>query len=105
MNKGYKNALLLVTKAIDKIMLGGEAVTKEDLVISKLLGQDLVKYRSLFPHLSAAFPLSNENKHPSKGDNIKYTQTRSIKILFAGLYQETLLMGRKKVATKKNIKK
>jgi DNA polymerase elongation subunit (family B) len=77
MKEGYENALLLVTKAIDKIMLGGEAVTQEDLVISKLLGQDLMKYRSLFPHVSAAIQLSNEDKHPSKGDTIKYIHTDS----------------------------
>jgi DNA polymerase elongation subunit (family B) len=76
-NKGYENALLLVTKAIDKIMLGGDEVKQEDLVISKLLGMDLVKYRNLFPHVSAAIQLSNENKHPSKGDTIKYIHTDS----------------------------
>jgi DNA polymerase elongation subunit (family B) len=76
-NKGYENALLLVTKAIDKIMLGGENITQGDLVISKLLGQDLVKYKSLFPHVSAAIQLSSEDKHPSKGDAIKYIYTNS----------------------------
>jgi DNA polymerase-2 len=55
MDKGYENALLLVTKAIDKIMLGGEGIIQEDLVISKLLGQDIIKYRNLFPHVSAVF--------------------------------------------------
>jgi DNA polymerase-2 len=77
MKEGYENALLLVTKAIDKIMLGGEAITQEDLVISKLLGQDLLRYKSLFPHVSAAIQLSNENKHPSKGDTIRYIHTDS----------------------------
>jgi hypothetical protein len=37
MNKGYENALLLVTSSIDKIMLDGEDVTQDDLVVSKLL--------------------------------------------------------------------
>jgi DNA polymerase elongation subunit (family B) len=77
MNKGYENALLQVTKAIDKIMLGGEDIAQEDLVISKLLGQDLVKYKSLFPHVSAAIQLSNKDKHPSKGDTIRYIYTNS----------------------------
>jgi DNA polymerase elongation subunit (family B) len=72
MNKGYENALLLVTKAIDKIMLGGQDITQGDLVISKLLGQDITKYKSLFPHVSAAIQLSSEDKLPSKGDTIKY---------------------------------
>jgi DNA polymerase elongation subunit (family B) len=69
-DKGYENALLLVTKAIDKIMLGGQDIIQDDLVVSKLLGQDIIKYRSLFPHVSAAIQLSNEDKHPSKGDII-----------------------------------
>jgi DNA polymerase elongation subunit (family B) len=76
-NKGYENALLLVTKAIDKIMIGGDDITKNDLVISKLLGQNIQKYRSLFPHVSAAIQLSNKNRHPSKGDAIKYIYTDS----------------------------
>src|SRR5215204_1438069 len=77
MNKGYENALLLVTKAIDKMMIGGEDITQGDLVISKLLGQDITKYKSLFPHVSAAIQLSNEDKHPSKGDTIKYIYKNS----------------------------
>lgn len=77
MNKGYENALLLVTKAIDKIMLGGEDISHDDLIISKLLGQDPVKYKSLFPHVSAAIQLSSEDKYPSKGDTIKYIYTES----------------------------
>jgi hypothetical protein len=43
-----------------------------------LLGQDLRKYRSLFPHVSAAIQSSNnEEKLPSKGDTIKYIYTNS----------------------------
>jgi DNA polymerase elongation subunit (family B) len=76
-DKGYENALLLVTKAIDKIMLGGHEVTRNDLVISKLLGQNVEKYRSLFPHVSAAIQLSNEDRHPSKGETIRYIYTDS----------------------------
>jgi DNA polymerase elongation subunit (family B) len=75
-NKGHENALLLVTKAIDKIMIGGEDVTKKDLVI-KLLGQSIEKYRSLFPHVSAAIQLSGEDRRPSKGDTIRYIYTDS----------------------------
>jgi DNA polymerase elongation subunit (family B) len=76
-SKGYENALLLVTKAIDKIMIGGDGVYQDDLVISKLLGQNIEKYRSLFPHVSAAIQLSGEGKHPSKGDTIRYMYTDS----------------------------
>jgi DNA polymerase elongation subunit (family B) len=42
-------------------MIGGDDVTKNDLVISKLLGQNIEKYRSLFPHVSAAIQLNNED--------------------------------------------
>ena len=77
-NKGYENALLLVTKAIDKIMIGGDDIIQDDLIIHKLLGQDIIKYKSLFPHVSAAIQLSNdEDKLPSKGDTIKYVYTNS----------------------------
>jgi DNA polymerase elongation subunit (family B) len=77
-SKGYENALLLVTKAIDKIMTG-EEIRQEDLVISKLLGQDIEKYNSLFPHVSAAIQLSNTGggKQPTKGDTIQYIYTNS----------------------------
>jgi DNA polymerase elongation subunit (family B) len=69
------------------IILAGENIIQEDLVISKLLGQDIIKYRSLFPHVSAAIQLSNEGEHPSKGDTIKYIiQTHYTKIYSAELY-------------------
>ena len=56
-NKGYENGLLLVTKAIDRIITA-EDITQQDLVVSKLLRQDIEKYKSLFPHVSAAIQLS-----------------------------------------------
>src|SRR5947208_202883 len=43
-SKGYENCLLLVAKAIDKIMIGSEDLKQEDLVISKLLRQNIEKY-------------------------------------------------------------
>jgi DNA polymerase elongation subunit (family B) len=79
-SKGYENCLLLVTKAIDKIMTGKE-IHQDDLVISKLLGQDIEKYKSLFPHVSAAiqcYQLNNKGgKYPTKGDTIQYIYTNS----------------------------
>ncbi len=79
-NKGYENCLLLVTKAIDKIMTG-EEIQQEDLVISKLLGQEIEKYKSLFPHVSAAIQLLSNIKgggnYPTKGDTIQYIYTNS----------------------------
>ena len=47
----------------------GEDVHQEDLVISKLLGQDIEKYKSLFPHVSAAIQLLSTKgggKYPNK---------------------------------------
>jgi DNA polymerase elongation subunit (family B) len=58
-------------------MIGGNDVTENDLVISKLLGQNIEKYRRLFPHVNAAVQPSSEKKHPSKGDTIRYIYTDS----------------------------
>jgi DNA polymerase elongation subunit (family B) len=75
--KGYENALLLVTNAIDKIMTG-EGLLQQDLVISKLLRQDISKYRSIFPHVAAAIQLSNDTGNRQvKGDTIQYIYTNS----------------------------
>jgi DNA polymerase elongation subunit (family B) len=76
-DKGYENALLLVTKAIDKIMLGGHEVTRNDLIISKLLGQNIEKYRGLFPHVSAAIQQSSRSRHLYRGDTTRYIYTDS----------------------------
>jgi DNA polymerase elongation subunit (family B) len=78
-SKGYENCLLLVTRAIDKIMTG-EEIEQQDLIISKLLRQDIEKYKSLFPHVSAAIQLLSNNggdKYPTKGDTIHYIYTNS----------------------------
>jgi DNA polymerase elongation subunit (family B) len=72
-SKGYENALLLITKTIDKVMTG--EIQIEDLVISKLLKQGLDKYRSLFPHVSAAIQLSEAGKSFIQGDNVQYICT------------------------------
>ena len=59
----------------------GEEVHHEDLVISKLLRQDIEKYKSLFPHVSAAIQLLSNNgggdNPPRKGDTIRYIYTNS----------------------------
>ena len=73
LTKGYENALLLVTQAIDTIMTG-EGLDDKDLIISKLLRQDIQRYKSLFPHVSAAIQL---RKYPLKGDAIQYIYTDS----------------------------
>src|SRR5918996_954612 len=53
---GYGNALLHITQTIDKLMNGEVQIT--DLIISKLLRQNIEKYRSLFPHVAAAIRLN-----------------------------------------------
>ena len=61
MSNGYENALLIITKTIDRIMASD--IQLQDLVVSKLLGQELDKYKSLFPHVSAAIqPLMKEDQ-------------------------------------------
>jgi len=52
----------------------GEGLDDKDLVISKLLRQDIQKYKSLFPHVSAAI---QSRKQPLKGDTIQYIYTDS----------------------------
>jgi DNA polymerase elongation subunit (family B) len=55
-----------------------EDVTQQDLVISKLLRQDIEQYKSLFPHVSAAIQLSSaDGRYPSKGDTINYIYTNT----------------------------
>ena len=69
--------VIILLHISNKIMIGGNDITQDDLVISKLLGQNIEKYRSLFPHVSAAIQLSDEGRYPSKGDTIKYIYTNS----------------------------
>ena len=54
-----------------------EDIQQQDLVISKLLGQDIEKYRSLFPYVSAIQLSNDTGKHPMKGDTIQYIYTNS----------------------------
>ena len=64
---------MLVTKTIDKVMTGG--IQLKDLVVSKLLRQDLIKYRSLFPYVSASLQLTEAGKSLVRGDIIRYIYT------------------------------
>lgn len=73
MSKGYENALLIVTKTIDMIMTG--EMHLHDLVVSKILGQRLDKYKSLFPHVSAAIQLANEGRSTMVGEDVEYIFT------------------------------
>ena len=53
MTNGYQNALSYITRSIDKLMNGEIQIT--DLVISKLLRQNIERYRSLFPHVAVCY--------------------------------------------------
>ncbi len=75
LSKGYENALLLVTRTIDKVMAG--EIQLKDLVVSKMLRQDLDRYKSLFPHVSAALQLTEAGKSLVRGDMIQYIYTDS----------------------------
>ena len=72
---GYENALLYITQSIDKLMNGEVQIT--DLVISKLLRQNIEKYRSLFPHVAAAIKLNISEEIANRGDTIQYVYTDS----------------------------
>jgi DNA polymerase elongation subunit (family B) len=72
-SRGYENALLLVTKTIDKVMTG--ELELKDLIVSKIPRQDLYKYRSLFPHISAALQLSEGGVPLTRGDTMQYIYT------------------------------
>ena len=72
---GYQNALEYITQNIDKLMNGEVQIT--DLVISKLLRQNIEKYRSLFPHVAAAIRLNVYGAITNRGDNIQYVHTDS----------------------------
>jgi DNA polymerase elongation subunit (family B) len=72
---GYENALQYIVQSIDKLMNGEVQIT--DLVISKLLRQNIEKYRSLFPHVSAAIRLNISGVLANRGDSIQYVHTDS----------------------------
>ena len=73
-DKTLEEALLCITKTIDKVMTG--EIELQDLVISKQLRMNIYNYRSIFPHVAAAIQLSN-NERVSRGDNIEYVYTDS----------------------------
>jgi DNA polymerase elongation subunit (family B) len=75
LSNGIQNALQYITHSIDKLMNGEIQIT--DLVISKLLRQNIVKYRSLFPHVAAAVKLNISGVITGRGENIEYVYTDS----------------------------
>jgi DNA polymerase elongation subunit (family B) len=75
LSKGYENALLLVTRTIDKIMTG--EIQSQDLVVTKILGQNIDKYKSLFPHVSAAILLAKKGIEMNAGQGVEYIYTNT----------------------------
>ncbi len=73
-DKTLEEALLCITKTIDKIMT--REIELQDLVISKQLRMNIYNYRSIFPHVAAAMQLSNYER-VSRGDNIEYVYADS----------------------------
>jgi DNA polymerase elongation subunit (family B) len=74
-SQGYENALLVITRTIVKIMIG--EIQLQDLVVTKKLGQEIDKYRSLFPHVCAAIQLASEGKSTTVGEEVDYIYTDS----------------------------
>ncbi|NAL77327.1 DNA polymerase domain-containing protein, partial [Nitrososphaera sp. AFS] len=74
-SKGYENALLLVTQTIDKVMTG--EIKFQDLVVTKVLGQNIDKYKSLFPHVSAAILLAKRGMGMNAGEGVEYIFTNT----------------------------
>jgi DNA polymerase elongation subunit (family B) len=75
LSKGYENVLLLITTTIDKVMTG--EVQLQDLVVTKVLGQGLEKYKSLFPHVSAAILLAKKGRTMAAGEGVEYIYTNT----------------------------
>ena len=72
---GYQDALEYIAQNIYKLMNGEVQIT--DLVISKLLRQNIEKYGSLFPHVAAAIRLNVSGVIANRGDSIQYVHTDS----------------------------
>ena len=70
LSKGYENALLLVTRTVDKVMTG--EIQSQDLIVTKILGQNINKYKSLFPHVSAAILLAKKGIEMNVGEGVEY---------------------------------
>jgi DNA polymerase elongation subunit (family B) len=59
-----------------RVLTNGE-VQITDLVISKLLRQNIEKYKALFPHVAAAIRLNVSGVVANRGDIIRYVHTDS----------------------------
>ena len=75
LSREYENALLLITRTIDKVMTG--EIQSQDLVVTKILGQNIDKYKSLFPHVSAAILLAKNGIKMNVGEGVEYIYTNT----------------------------
>ena len=66
---------MYITQSVDKLNNG--EVQINDLVISKLLRQNIENYKSLFPHVSAAIRLNVSGAIANRGDTVQYVHTDS----------------------------
>ena len=67
---GYTRAVNFVVETVDRIMKA--KIPPEELVISKTLRKPLSEYTSLFPHVSAAVSLAQQDVAIRKGDVIDF---------------------------------
>jgi DNA polymerase elongation subunit (family B) len=74
-DKTLEEVLFCITQTIDKIMTNEIAL--EDFSLSKQLRMNIHNYRSIFPHVTAAIQLGN-NERVTRGDNIEYVYTDSV---------------------------
>lgn len=67
---GYEKALRLVAETIDKLMVG--EVPIEELIVSKILQKPLARYKSVFPHVSAAIQLASRGRKVKEGESVDF---------------------------------
>ncbi len=63
-------AVEFTAKAVDELRLGN--VPLDELVISKVLRMPVERYRSLFPHVTAAIQLHQKHRRVKAGDFVNY---------------------------------
>jgi DNA polymerase-2 len=67
---GYEKALRLVAETIDKLMVG--ELPMEELIVSKILQKPVARYKSVFPHVSAAIQLASRGRKVKEGESVNF---------------------------------
>lgn len=52
-------------------------IRSQDLVVTKVLGQNIDKYKSLLPHVSAAILLAKKGMEMNAGEGVEYIFTKT----------------------------